>query len=981
MMSVFKCKMCGGDLEITEGMSVCECQYCGSRQTLPKLSDDKKKNLYDRANHFRRNNEYDKAMAMYEQILNEDAQDAESYWSIVLCKYGIEYVEDPATHRRVPTVNRAQMTSVFSDENYKSALKYADSEQRAIYEAEAKEIEQIQKGILAISSKEEPFDVFICYKESDASGRRTPDSVLANDLYHQLTQEGFKVFFARITLEDKLGSAYEPYIFAALNSAKVMVVLGTKPEYFTAIWVKNEWSRFLAQIKGGANKVLIPAYKDMDPYDLPEEFSHLQAQDMSKLGFMQDLIRGIKKLTGQNEKQEVKQAAAYAEYAAAGNGAQALVERAFLFLEDGDFSKADELCEQALNQDPKNAKAYVGKLMVSRQVKKQEDLSKETEILTEDNYFQKAIRFAEDGLKKELERCNGMIMDSNYEETLRLVKEEGVQGGIQAAINMLTTAIGYYESYLGWENKDAKLAALGEQKNNLLQKLYQDTQETVEKYCGKKVDAKTAVKALEEASESYKLLGDYENSKELLVKCETLLSGFQNKLRKARLKKMRRCVFAVSMLVIIVLAIVFTPRILQEIKYNKAIAYMDAEEYETARELFEELDYYKLSETYAEKCIYNQALEYMENCRYEKALSLFKKLDEDAYEDEIEFCEEQMEYEAWCEETYASAMQLKAKGKYDDAIAVLNEILDYSDSENQILECENLRNEEEYQKGMDYKQKGDYETAIKSFTKISDYKDSQEQILECENLRKEEEYQKGMDCKRKGDYETAIKSFTKISDYKDSQEQILECENLRNEEVYQKAMAYKNKKEYLDAIESFEEINEYKDSAEQLKECQKIIDESHLIIENKVVVGVVDSWKSTISKIIIPNGVTSIGGYAFSGCSSLTNIEIPDSVTSISNSAFSGCSSLNNVEIPNSVTSIEGSAFYRCSSLTNIEIPDSVTSIGAFAFRECSSLNNIKLPANIASIEKYAFGFNTVVTVSEGSITQQSLEKIGFEFD
>ncbi len=82
--------------------------------------------------------------------------------------------------------------------------------------------------------------MFICYKESDANGRRTPDSVLANDLYHQLTQEGFKVFFARITLEDKHGSAYEPYIFAALNSAKVMVVLGTRPEYLTAVWVKNE---------------------------------------------------------------------------------------------------------------------------------------------------------------------------------------------------------------------------------------------------------------------------------------------------------------------------------------------------------------------------------------------------------------------------------------------------------------------------------------------------------------------------------------------------------------------------------------------------------------------------------------------------------------------------------------------------------------------------------------------------------------------
>jgi len=179
--------------------------------------------------------------------------------SIVLCKYGIEYVEDPATHKRIPTVNRTQFASVLADEDYKSALQYATIEQKIIYESEAKSIDKIQEGILKISNKEEPFDVFICYKESDESGRRTRDSVLANELYHELTKEGFKVFFSRITLEDKLGIEYEPYIFAALNSAKVMVVIGTKPEYFKAVWVKNEWSRYLALIKNGAKKVLIPA--------------------------------------------------------------------------------------------------------------------------------------------------------------------------------------------------------------------------------------------------------------------------------------------------------------------------------------------------------------------------------------------------------------------------------------------------------------------------------------------------------------------------------------------------------------------------------------------------------------------------------------------------------------------------------------------------------------------------------------------------
>ena len=187
-MSMFKCKMCGGTLDISSGMTVAECQYCGTKQTLPRLDDEKKANLYDRANYFRRNGEFDKAMSIYEQILNEDNTDAEAYWSLVLGRYGIEYVEDPMTHKRIPTVNRTQMISIFADEDYKSALKYADGYQRGVYEAEAKAIDEIQKGILNISRQEEPFDVFICYKEKDKMGRRTQDSVLANDLYHQLTE-------------------------------------------------------------------------------------------------------------------------------------------------------------------------------------------------------------------------------------------------------------------------------------------------------------------------------------------------------------------------------------------------------------------------------------------------------------------------------------------------------------------------------------------------------------------------------------------------------------------------------------------------------------------------------------------------------------------------------------------------------------------------------------------------------------------------
>ena len=401
-MATFKCKMCGGSLEVTAGATIIECEYCGTQQTLPKLDDDKRANMYDRANHFRRNNEFDKAMAIYENILNEDNTDSEAYWSLVLCRYGIDYVEDPTSHKRIPTVNRAQYTSIFDDDNYKSALKRADSYQRHIYEEEAKAINEIQKGILAISQNEEPFDIFICYKESDNNGRRTPDSVLAQDLYYQLTQEGFKVFFARITLEDKLGSAYEPYIFAALNSAKVMVVLGTKPEFFNAVWVKNEWNRYLALIKQGQKKMLIPAYKDMDPYDLPEEFSHLQAQDMSKLGFMQDLIRGIKKIVGSDEPKTtvVKETVV----TSSNSPVDPLLKRAKMFIEDGEWESAEEYCEKVLDMNPENGNAYLYKLMAQLEVCSVEDLLDLDEPYDHSLLYEKVMRFADKDITNKIDQ-------------------------------------------------------------------------------------------------------------------------------------------------------------------------------------------------------------------------------------------------------------------------------------------------------------------------------------------------------------------------------------------------------------------------------------------------------------------------------------------------------------------------------------------------------------------------------------------------
>ncbi len=110
-----------------------------------------------------------------------------------------------------------------------------------------------------------------------------------------------------------------------------------------------------------------------------------------------------------------------------------------------------------------------------------------------------------------------------------------------------------------------------------------------------------------------------------------------------------------------------------------------------------------------------------------------------------------------------------------------------------------------------------------------------------------------------------------------------------------------------------------------------------------------------LTNLVIPSGVTSIGGNAFEGCSSLTSVSIPSSVISIDADAFSGCSGLTSLVIPSSITSIDWSTFSGCSGLTSLEIPSSVTSIGWYAFYGCSSLTSLEIPSSVTSIDGYAF--------------------------
>ena len=755
---IIKCKMCGGDIDFIPGATYGTCEYCGSTSTIPQAEDENKLNRYNRANHFRRQCEFDKAVAAYEKILEQDDTDAEAHWGAVISRFGIEYVEDPATHQRIPTCHRVQVASILTDEDYLAAVENApDEESRRIYQEEAARIAEIQKGILAISANEKPYDVFICYKETDENGQRTRDSQWAQDVYYGLTEQGLKVFFSRITLEDKLGQQYEPYIFAALNSAKVMVVIGSRPEYFNAVWVKNEWSRYLSLMKHDHKRLLIPCYRDMDPYDLPEELSMLQSQDMSKIGFMQDLLRGIQKVMQQptSAPQGVRVETATAETNAP--GVTSLLKRAALFLEDGDTASAREYYDRVLDIDPECAEAYMGKVCAETGCRKESDLGTLNYCVDMRGDWQKAVRFASAAQKQKYE---------GYMASVRARVEEHCH---ELAIDCAcAVAVG--------RGSRAKMDdALKSYRANCLTKGSESTDYSAEEGASWHLAGYQSIRntLAQMAADS-----DPRDVTEGMLKVAAAMFG-QIKGEEARAQQ----------------CLVLAEQARQKVIYEKASArraaigmpdLMDAADLEALAKQFGQIPGYKDAKQQAEQCLqdaettrenaYNDAVEAMQEAekgnfsfKWEKAIRMLAREGLNGYRDveelrkqaeqrrkECENAEEKQRQEsarrkktltiaavvvvmiacaiAWCipnviipNNKYQQALALREAGQYDDAIAAFAELGDYSDAAQQLSETK-------YQQANNLNAAARYDEAYAIYVTLTGYKDVDKLLIEDDNI-------------------------------------------------------------------------------------------------------------------------------------------------------------------------------------------------------------------------------------------------------
>jgi len=354
---ILKCEVCGGEINEVDENLMGKCPYCQTINIVSK-NKDRIQNLLNRATFLRQNNEFSKAIEVYEEVLKEDNDDAAAHWGLLLSKYGIEFIYDEKTGRTMANCHCLRENSIMEDVDYIQAINNANIEQKYIYEREAREINELYEKMYRISKEMAPFDIFISYKESDGYGNRTVDSVEAQNIYDKLTEKGYNVFFSRKTLENCLGKEYEPIIYTALRTSKVMILVSTKAENINSVWVKNEWTRYLEMMKEDKEKYIIPCYKDMSPYELPMELSKIQSLDILKIGFMQDLTDGIEKIINKTKAKTPAQGGEILK------DVDYLYDKAMTYKKMSDNTMEYQMYNQMTNKYPADYRGWWGKVVM-----------------------------------------------------------------------------------------------------------------------------------------------------------------------------------------------------------------------------------------------------------------------------------------------------------------------------------------------------------------------------------------------------------------------------------------------------------------------------------------------------------------------------------------------------------------------------------------------------------------------------------------
>ncbi|MBP5494669.1 MAG: toll/interleukin-1 receptor domain-containing protein [Lachnospiraceae bacterium] len=414
-IEALNCRCCGGVLKVKS--SLCVCDYCGATNFISDVAS-KYVNQLNRANKLRQEREFDNAARIYDIILEENGPSSDILWLRTLCEYGIEYVPDPVSDKYIPTLHRINDESILSYHSYIDALSLADKAEKESLQKEAEYINTIQNEYLHIAENEAPYDVFICYKETDEdTGEKTEDVVLAEQLYNDLTGRGFKVFFAKETLKTKLSIDYEPYIFAALKSSKAMVIIGTKSEYFLSVWVKNEWGRFLKLMQNDENKQMFFACDDPD--ELPRAFATKQAQLLGEDNALKNIADNVERFLKEKKGRSPETTDSELEI---------LYNRALSYVRSRNEFSAGPYIERLIERFPEYAPGYWLRMLNTYKANDQILIRMPLNIYSNPDY-QKAVSLAVGDLKQEYIEIAALCKKNlaEQEEFDKILEEKSIE--------------------------------------------------------------------------------------------------------------------------------------------------------------------------------------------------------------------------------------------------------------------------------------------------------------------------------------------------------------------------------------------------------------------------------------------------------------------------------------------------------------------------------------------------------------------------
>ena len=479
MLETMRCQACGGTLEMSQDGKRGVCSYCQSEYFFKK---EKKNELIAQMNiatNFLVSADFDSAIAHFSALYKQYPSDAEIAWGLVISTYGIRFEKDDKKGKMTPTCSRTIKESIIENEIYKSAIENAHDGQRAQYEDMAREIDRLQKKIKRMMEDEEEYDVFISFKAEDKEGRTTEDSVIARTIYDELARRGIKAFFSAVTLEDRIGSDYEPIIYKALYTCKLFVLVATKEEYLKGTWVKNEWTRYRDRMEEEGKGIACPVYRNSAVLnEMPRRFRAQQGIDLDKHAFDYGIlvadnaerVLGIaeRKKNAQAERErleaEERQRTAQEELKRSleeqqrtfeeklksmqagvqgneqGTILSSLITRGKQEAENRNFSKSKEYFNKAVDFNPTSSEAWLGLYLVNMCVAEKEQIKcvtpdSKTVVSCKNAYqsnldlkasydkveFKNAVKYADSETKKELQKYLSSQLEAIDEENKRIL--------------------------------------------------------------------------------------------------------------------------------------------------------------------------------------------------------------------------------------------------------------------------------------------------------------------------------------------------------------------------------------------------------------------------------------------------------------------------------------------------------------------------------------------------------------------------------